>query len=255
MHLLHRAPPHTSAAREIPALRGAAQLVRPPNRARGIWYPERATLPPSMAFPTEEIPLLCLVGAGAASFWRGAWYTMDATLFPDSVPRSCAASLTLGFGGFAALHVGLQRLPHSMNTPMMRGIGLYSAALMNVAAWRGVWMGWDLATSTGTAVPVPVPLQSDIDASAKKARLRSTPTGAPVPIEADDDAVRRRQLYSGVLSHICAAVLLFRLGYVTSAMAPPARIGVLSDRMSWAEGRKSKYLEDIGMFLNNKPRC
>ena len=197
--------------------------------------------------------MLCLVGVGAASFWRGAWYTMDATLFPDSVTHSCAASLTLGFGGFAALHVGLQRLPRSMNTPMMRAVGLYSAALMNIAAWRGVWMGWDLATSTGTAVPV----QSDSHTSATQASLRRTPTGAPVPTDAgqqDIDAVRRRQLYSGVVSHICAAVLLFRLGYATSAMAPPARIGVLSDRMSWAEGRKSKYLEDIGMFLNNGPR-
>ena len=61
---------------------------------------------------------------------------MDATIFPDDLQKSCAASLSLGLGGFAALHSGLQRLGKA--GPGVRGFALYTAALANIAAWRGV---------------------------------------------------------------------------------------------------------------------
>ena len=86
-------------------------------------------------FAASDVPFLCLVGAGAASFWRGAWYSMDALVFPDDVGRSCAASLALGFGGFALAHEAIPRLAPA--TPAARGLTLYAAALSCVAAWRG----------------------------------------------------------------------------------------------------------------------
>ena len=32
----------------------------------------------STRFAASDVPFLCVVGAAAASFWRGSWYTMDA---------------------------------------------------------------------------------------------------------------------------------------------------------------------------------
>lgn len=71
--------------------------------------------PPALKYPVAELPLLCLVGAGAASFWRGTWFMMDAALWPDAPLRSCTASAIGGFGGFAALHQGAaaRASPHS----------------------------------------------------------------------------------------------------------------------------------------------
>ena len=43
-----------------------------------------------------------LVGMGAASFWRGAWYILDDNLFPDDKQASALASLGLGTLGMAA---------------------------------------------------------------------------------------------------------------------------------------------------------
>ena len=43
-----------------------------------------------------------LVGMGAASFWRGAWYVLDDHLFPDDPAQSATASLGLGVAGMAA---------------------------------------------------------------------------------------------------------------------------------------------------------
>ena len=102
-----------------------------------------------------------------------------------------------------------------------------------VAAWRGVWMSWDIATASGTA---------------------SGGAKAGPPPSAEELAERRRNLASGLFSHVCATVLLLRVFHLSSVLAPPARIGVLSDKMSWAHARPSRYLEDLGMFLNNMPK-
>ena len=199
-------------------------------------------------FPASEVPFLSLIGLSAASFWRGAWYTMDATLFPDDLKKSCAASLTLGFGGFASLHSALQRLGKA--GPGVRALALYSAALANIAAWRGVWLAWDLATETGTAVPPP---EAEPE---KQSRLKFTRTGSLIGSTAAGDRQqeldeRRRTLYSGLASHFSALALLVGVGHLCSAMAPPARIGVLSDYLHHG-AKPSKYLHDLAMF-QNKP--
>ena len=183
----------------------------------------------SRAFPSGEVPFLCLVGAGAASFWRGAWYVMDAALFPDDPQKSCASSLVLGFGGFAALHSGVHRFPFSSSCAP-RAFALYAACLANVAAWRGIWMGWDFATGVGPGAEAP----------------------AQRPPTAEELNVRRKLLVSGLVSHASAAAVLLSMCHLTAALAPPARICVLSDRQSWAFARDSKYLEDVGMFIKTR---
>lgn len=200
-----------------------------------------------MVHPASEIPFLSAIGFGAASFWRGAWYTMDAALFPDSTELSCASSLGLGFGGFAALHVRLQRLAAA--PPLVRGGALYVAALANVAAWRGVWMGWDLLTQTGTASAPSTP----DEVSELAARLKFTRSGQPVATLDRDEELRerRRTLYSGLASHFGGLAVLVGSSHLCSAMAPPARIGVLSDFMHHG-AKPSSYLPDIAMFVNKK---
>lgn len=183
------------------------------------------------SYPTRDVPFLCLVGASAASFWRGAWYAMDALLFPDDLPLSCAASLSLGFGGFATLH---SALPHLRSAPpFARGLALYCAALGNVFAWRGVWLGWDLLTGTGAAAILP-----------------------PGPQLAPEEERKARQehLRGALASHFTATALLFGLRHMTSTLAPPARIGVLSDTQSYAAipRMKGHFLPDVGMFINPK---
>jgi len=190
--------------------------------------------PHSFSFPAAELPLLCIVGAGAASFWRGTWFMMDAALWPDEPRTSCAACVAGGYGGFAALHQGLPRLPWNTmpraGALAARGCALYAAAVCNVAAWRGTWMAWDLATGTGPGAPP------------------AEPPPAATPSLADE----RRQLFaSGLASHVGGIATLFALGHLTSVLAPPARIGVLGDRAVWAS-KPAPWLHDLGLFLK---RC
>jgi hypothetical protein len=154
---------------------------------------------------------------------------MDATLFPDDVHKSCAASLGVGFGGFATLHSALPRIRSA--SPAMRGVALYLAALGNVFAWRGVWLGWDIATGTGAAAAV-----------------------HPLISAEDERAARREHLKGALASHLTGTALLFSVRHMTSTLAPPARIGVLSDTQSYAvvPRMKGAFLPDLGMFLNAK---
>ena len=62
---------------------------------------------------------------------------------------------------------------------------------------------------------------------------------------------RRRVLASGVASHACATALLVGACHLTSALAPPARIAVLSDKTLWSH-RPSRYLEDVAMYIKQK---
>ena len=72
---------------------------------------------------------------------------MDAALYPDDVNKACAASLTIGFGGFAALHTALQNV--KLAHPVARGTAVYMAGLANIFAWHGVWLVWrDLLRET-----------------------------------------------------------------------------------------------------------
>ena len=174
-------------------------------------------------FPVTDIPFMSLVGVGAASFWRGAWYAMDAALFPDDPKASCMSSLVAGFGGFALCHTHLPRLANS--SMYMRGLGVYGAALANVFAWRGTWMAWDLATGTAA----------------------ETASAPPTP---EEQAARRHLLASAAASHFSGAAILVGVGHLSSAHAPPARIAINSDRMRWNSKPANSYLEDMAVFVN-----
>ena len=204
-------------------------------------------MPGMPPYPASEIPFLCLVGTGVASFWRGAWYAMDAALYPDDVNKACAASLTIGFGGFAALHTALQNV--KLAHPVARGTAVYMAGLANIFAWHGVWLVWDIATETGIAAPaLPPPPPTK-----KEAKLQYTRTGAVVggSVETSEDAMRKRTLYSGLMSHFSGLAILVGVAHLSSALAPPARIGVLSDYLLHG-AKPAKYLTGMSMFQNKK---
>ena len=47
-------------------------------------------------FTSSTLPVQVFTGVLCASYWRGAWYILDHTLFPDDRVLSGVASLTSG---------------------------------------------------------------------------------------------------------------------------------------------------------------
>ncbi len=86
-HTSHRDPPGTTAA-DLP-FEGHPKT----DDDREAWT----------AWPLRSLPAHLLLAAGVTSFWRGAWYVLDAGVFPESTLLSGGATLCLGWGGFAAL--------------------------------------------------------------------------------------------------------------------------------------------------------
>jgi Fuseless len=96
-----------------------------------------------------------LVGMGAASFWRGAWYVLDDHLYPNQPAQSAAASLALGTCGMAASQGLVARAEQwaqqlRSNSPPPRALvalarfgAIYTVAISVVLVWRGTWVGWD----------------------------------------------------------------------------------------------------------------
>ena len=50
------------------------------------------------AYPASDLPWLCVVGATVASWWRGAWYVMDAALYPDELDHAKLLSAARRWG-------------------------------------------------------------------------------------------------------------------------------------------------------------
>lgn len=192
-----------------------------------------------LSFPKRQIPLLLAVGVGAASFWRGAWYVMDAVLFPDDMVASCQACLLLGFGGHALLHELIPRIPAVFLAPaVVRTALVYVCALIPVFVWRGTWLSWDLATAA---------LEPYLQVQARQEQPAEV---TDIATEANsEEALRRKSLLiSGLVSHTVSVVFLMRLKHLSAALAPPARIGVLSDFVVW-DCRRSQYLADVGFWI------
>ena len=110
-------------------------------------------------------------------------------------------------------------------------------------------MAWDIATETGQAIEASTSEEVDDVIG----RLKFTRSGQPVATIDRDEQLRERQrtLYSGLTSHFGGLAVLVSTSHLCSAMAPPARIGVLSDFMHHG-AKPSGYLPDIAMFINKK---
>jgi len=151
--------------------------------------------------PWGSLPLQIAVAAGVASFWRGAWYVMDGTVFPDDLTASGIASLAAGAGGLAAVQrvaapaVLRHALKHEMPPPpVARYALLCGMAASCVAEWRGTWILWDAGDEAATG---------------------DVATDSPTT--------------SGLASLGVAASALAGAGYLSSVLAPPAVCFLLDD--------------------------
>lgn len=120
--------------------------------------------PPPVSPPplfAASLPLQITVGCLCASYWRGAWYVFDYSLFPHDRVKSSLSSLMLGstllgmqqfvlspsYNGTKLL---VRLLPpprnYSLRTyyiKMNRFVNLYMIAISCVLVWRGAWLMWD----------------------------------------------------------------------------------------------------------------
>ena len=192
------------------------------------------------------MPLQVTVGALCASYWRGAWYICDATLFPDNKTASAAASLLLGSALLTAKQYMLspyyncsrflaRMCPpaknHSMRVhyvKMNRFVSLYGIGIACILVWRGAWLAWDeFSDFVDNTSP-----KQDETTDEEKAR--------------ENKAI----LYSGIASHLFGTVSLLFLGRFQSVMAPPANTSMMRDFFLHGKGKQySKALRSFRSFL------
>uniref|UniRef100_A0A7S4Q3F5 Uncharacterized protein n=1 Tax=Alexandrium monilatum TaxID=311494 RepID=A0A7S4Q3F5_9DINO len=166
-----------------------------------------------------------LVAAAVTSFWRGAWYVMDAVLFPGDLLRSGLASLGIGWASFTVAHkaagatqaAGPDLRAAALRTPPLRRLAvLYCLGLSVVSCWRGVWVLWDGVYE----------------------RLTGTP--------ATQDA-----LASGLASHALGLVVVIATGHLASVTAPPALIAVITDAGAFS-GVFAPYFGSLAILFSRR---
>lgn len=117
---------------------------------------------------TASLPIQISIGALCASWWRGAWYCLDYTLFPADRTKSGVSSLALG-GGMLGMgqyilspnYNGTKLIVRmlgqvrpqdiSLRTFFMktnRFVSLYGIAMSCVLIWRGTWILWDVGSDS-----------------------------------------------------------------------------------------------------------
>lgn len=153
------------------------------------------------------------VGMASASFWRGAWYILDDSLFPESPVKSAVASLVGGAVGMAASQ-GLVEKAEALSKQgsvrrlcAVRFAAIYTVAMSCVLVWRGTWGGWDILYEY----------------------LSEQKPTTPGHLSK-----------SGVLSHGVASVGLLGCGLFASVLAPPAAASIIRD-IAVKAGQKSSY--------------
>jgi hypothetical protein len=109
------------------------------------------------------LPVQVFTGVLCASYWRGAWYILDHTLFPNDRLLSGIVSLTSGSAllgmkqyVISPSYNGTKRLVRLLPPPKSislrrryvqtnRFIVLYGIASGCILIWRGTWLLWDEA--------------------------------------------------------------------------------------------------------------
>ena len=163
------------------------------------------------------------VAAGVASFWRGAWYVMDACVFPDDRARSaqaCAVAGPCAVGlGAAAMERWGGRVRNGRYHVLVSAI-----ALGSVATWRGVWMMWDETCDRVNA---------------------SLGEGGKL-------SAREVTLYGGAASALAGAATLVGMKSYASVFAPPVPMTYQCDvnvaKERWASERMTWLLKRVGRF-------
>jgi hypothetical protein len=233
-----------------------------------------------MAVPLSlaSLPLQITVGALCASYWRGAWYILDYTLFPNDRLTSSISSLGIGSSLLAAKQYilspsynGTKQLVRWLPPPsnyslrvyyvkMNRFVSLYFIAFSCVLVWRGAWLLWDEAADYASDVIVKTTASESSSSAIKanpiemakssKASTTTTKTNQDQQSgslhahhHADHDAVSHHDIdktlfYSGIVSHVFATAGLLLLGRFKSVMAPPANVSMMKDIFLHGKGRE-----------------
>ncbi|CAL6413887.1 unnamed protein product [Bathycoccus prasinos] len=170
---------------------------------------------------SKKSPLLAtttFVGIAVASFWRGAWYVLDETVFPSSELKSGMACFLGGVSGLAtSQHVKLMMMREHVGAAtrsnrkrmMLFSPPTYFVGLSCVLFWRGVWCLWDSATDAYFS-------HSSSSSSEKEEEEKVSSSYSP-------------KLKSGILSHAFGATALVFTGFLASAVCPPAGLWVERD--------------------------
>ena len=203
-----------------------------------------------------------LVGMGAASFWRGAWYILDDNLFPDDKTASAVASLGLGTLGMAAsqgLVERAERLAEKLaektsmrtttaaaaveNTTMRHASSRLAARYLSAANTSTIPPRLLLAASrVGALYTVAISvvlvwrgtwigwdvLYETLHPEQYRSNHAHSPGDIPSkPAIKSTDAGHLTQ--SGALSHFTAVFLLLTSGLFASVLAPPAAASIIRD--------------------------
>jgi Fuseless len=225
-----------------------------PTKRRHGQVPILTEQSPFAAAPdSKAVFYLVFVGMCSASFWRGAWYILDDSLFPNNKELSAISSLLLGTTGmfsvqglfergetFAIRLVDLRSRNHTWLTirsiqiihSALRFAAIYSLVLSVVCIWRGTWMSWDLLYAKYYNAYAATSIVTN-DVNDTKQILMEAPLtninlmdGEATMIHASDPG---HALRSGILSHGTALLILSCMGIVASVFAPPAAVSVIRD--------------------------
>ena len=199
----------------------------------------------------SNVPLQITVGVLCASYWRGAWYIFDATLFPDDQKVSAASSLLLGSALLTAKQYMLSPINNCSRiltrafppakkyslriyyVKINRFVSLYSIGIACVLVWRGAWLTWDEFAHFKTnhhTINEDNDLKQEVDATME-----------------EKERENRATLYSGIASHLFGTVCLLFLGRFQSIMAPPANISMTKDL--FLHGKGKQYSKALKTFL------
>jgi hypothetical protein len=170
------------------------------------------------------------VGMASASFWRGAWYILDDSVFPGQPVKSASASLTLGIVGMAASQGLVQRAESFAKTRQLARFGaIYTIAFSCVLVWRGTWIFWDVLYEQMNHCPI------------EQKGPKSTDPG--------------HSFRSGILSHSLATAALLGTGLFASVLAPPAAASVMKDaaiKAGMASAYRGPAASVASRFLSGK---
>ncbi|KAL3778682.1 hypothetical protein HJC23_001253 [Cyclotella cryptica] len=231
---------------------------------------------------SSPLPIQVATGILCASWWRGSWYILDHTLFPDDTLKSGVVSLAAGssllamkqyilspsYNGTKTL---MRWLPPPKNvslrtryTQTNRFIVLYGIATACVLIWRGTWLLCDegahaLAEACSGKLVGPVSsIPEPVVAKPKTERELSAgiSSGLNDHHHGESTVTNHKDLndkvlfYSGIASHIVATLGLLCMGRFASVMAPPANVTMSRD--TFIHGKGKSFAQAARAFLHSR---
>ena len=217
-----------------------------------------------------SLTLQVTIGVLSASFWRGSWYILDHTLFPDNRTKSGISSLAIGstllclkqyilspqYNGTKIL-VQLLPPPQSISLrtrylQINRFVVLYGIASSCVLIWRGTWL---LSDEIAHRIAQKLQLKKEDDSLITREITQQQYYGnssynnkqqhqhttidhhSESSVTQHDDLDEQTLFYSGIASHVVATMALLSIGRFSSVMAPPANVSLLRDTFIHGRGK------------------